>query len=489
MNLKGAIIFALPFLILVVSFKLLIIGIDKPFWGHHDWNSVVYSNIARNYLRYGYLSTSLGQVTNYDFQEKVDFHYISHYPPLLPILLSFSFGTLGISESAARLVIIFFSLILIFFVYQIGVELDSIILGVIASLALSLTPIFLYFGKLPVHETVVPAISMFGFWAYIKYHKKKKQFYYLLLVLTVIFGGLINWTAFYITPALCYLILVNRSSKTDKKIYFLIPVCVLVFLIQVFHVHLLPTKSTGDVFSNVLVRIDPYLTSDLYGFSFIKYIKQELLWGKVYYSLPLVSGAVIFFFYFLYKLKKNRLEFADLLISSLFIYGIIQLIIFVQLSFIHDYMIYYLGPFMALSFSYIVLRLINKFKKTLLFPLVLIAILSFVFLENLNFAKALLKSNEHKNAYEVAKIINSVTIHGQRSFIGSNSYKEFQEVFVGFYADRQVDYGEVLPDNFESSYKLIVRPKDHDPLNLETKKFLDEKYKKYEDNNFIWYLI
>ena len=79
-------------IILILAFKLLLVNIDKPFWGHHDWNSAVYSNIARNYIRYGYLETKFGQVTNADLQDKKSFSYITHYPPLLPILINFSFS-------------------------------------------------------------------------------------------------------------------------------------------------------------------------------------------------------------------------------------------------------------------------------------------------------------------------------------------------------------------------------------------------------------
>src|SRR3990167_10393848 len=93
-------------IILVLAFKLLLVDINKPFWGHHDWNSAVYSNIARNYVRYGYLATKLGQVTNVDFQSPDSFSYITHYPPLLPILISFSFRIFGQIEAAARLTVI-----------------------------------------------------------------------------------------------------------------------------------------------------------------------------------------------------------------------------------------------------------------------------------------------------------------------------------------------------------------------------------------------
>ena len=61
------------YLVILLAFFLLLPKIDKPFFGHHDWNGVFYSNIARNYLRYGYLKTKFGEVTNYGRVEAEDF--------------------------------------------------------------------------------------------------------------------------------------------------------------------------------------------------------------------------------------------------------------------------------------------------------------------------------------------------------------------------------------------------------------------------------
>ncbi len=479
-------------LVLIFTVFLLAIKIDKPFWGHHDWNSVVYSNIARNYVRYGYLGTKLAQVTNYDYQEPKNFGYITHYPPLLPILMSLSFHLLGQSEASARLTIIVFSILLVFFIYKIGKELQSELLGLYAALSLTITPIFLYFGKLPVHDTIVPAVSVIGFWAYLKYFKTENIKYYFFLVATLVFGGLINWSAYYLVIALIYLQLLTKTSKEVKKrIFALLPISALVFVTQIALVFLAGAKSTESIFSNLLSRMNPYLTADLYGFTILKYIKQELLLTKVYYTLPVFLGAVIFVLYFLFKFlyKRQKLSLAEVIISSLLVYGIIQLVAFSQLSFIHDYMIYYLSPFMALAFSYMTFKILGRFGKSLVFPAVLITIIYFAFLSQLKFTNALIATDTNKRGYMVAQLINKETPSGTMSFITSGAYKEFQEVFIGYYSDRNVAYGEQLPKGFDKSYEIVIRPKDHDPLDQKSKQILENKYLRYEDENFIWYKL
>lgn len=475
--------------VLIIAFRLLTIDIDKPFWGHHDWNSVVYSNIARNYVRYGYLQTKFGQVTNTDWQGSQSFTFLSHYPPLLPILLSFSFKIFGPYEASARLVIVLFSLLLIYSIYLIGKEIHSGLMGLFAASVAIFTPIFAYFGKLPVHDTVVPAISAFGFYLYLKFIKTKNDKHYLALIVSLIIGGLINWSAFYLAISLYVHQLISKSSKdVREKILILIPMCVLLFAIHVVHIKILGIKS-ANIFSNVLQRADPYLTADLYGFTLPKYIHQELLYLRIYYTLPVFLGAVLFMLYFLFKLKKKALVQADTLIVALLVYGAVQLVVFSNLSFIHDYMIYYLFPFMVLSFAYVTFKLLKFVSRKPIFVIVLVLLVSYSAFDRFQYTKALLETSMNKRGYEAGRLINRQTLSQEKSFITSGSYKEFQEVFIAYYADRVVDYGEILPANFEAKYKLIIRPKDHDPLDQKSKQILDAKFKKFEDENFIWYRI
>lgn len=476
-------------IIILLAFKLLSIDINKPFWGHHDWNSVVYSNIARNYLRFGYIGTKFGQVTTVDFQKPQNSSYITHYPPLLPIFLSFTFKIFGISETSARLTIVAFSLFMVYFIYQIGREIHSKLMGIFAATSAIFLPIFLYFGKLPVHDTIVPPISTFGFWAYIKFIKERRNNYYYLLIGSLVIGGLINWSAFYITVALILHQFIYKNTKEIKfKIYALLPISITLFLIHLAHIKLLGVKSSS-VFSNFLVRVNPYLTANEYGFTLIKYVIQELRFVKIYYTLPVFLGAIFFIFSFIYYFKKNRLDLVKSFIIVLFLYGLIQILFFQQLSFIHDYMIYYLLPFMVLSFAYSVFFIFNELKQKLVFPLILVLLLAFILFSQFKYVKTLLATSVNKRGYDVAKVINTNTKSGQSSFVTSNSYKEFQDVFISYYSDRQVEYGETLPQEFSLKYSLIIRPKDHDPLPPESKNFLDNNFPKYESDQFIWYKI
>jgi hypothetical protein len=152
-------------------------------------------------------------------------------------------------------------------------------------------------------------------------------------------------------------------------------------------------------------------------------------------------------------------------------------------------MIYYLTPFLILSFAYTTFKMLKKFKFKAVYPIVLVTLVLFIFLDRLPFTNALLATSMHKRGYDAAKIIHTQTLSGKQAFVGSNSYKEFEEVFVAYYADRQVAYGEKLPLNFENNFNLILRPKDHDALDTASKSLLDRHFVRHEDVNFIWYKL
>ena len=254
------------------------------------------------------------------------------------------------------------------------------------------------------------------------------------------------------------------------------------------HLRLLGASSQSIV-SNVLARANPYLTANLYGFTLAKYIKQELLLIKSYYSLPILLGGAYFFILGVKSIMHKKLSFNLILISGMFLYGAMQLVVFSQLSFIHDYMIYYLTPFLILGFAYTIFAILEKLRTKAIYPFLLIALTWFIFLSGLPFTNALLATSMHKRGYEASNTIKSETSSGEKAFIGSNSYKEFEEVFVGYYADRQVEYGEKLPENFETDFQLLLRPKDHDALDAVSKSLLDKQFERHEDKSFIWYGI
>ena len=171
--------------------------------------------------------------------------------------------------------------------------------------------------------------------------------------------------------------------------------------------------------------------------------------------------------------------------SFLFLYGSWHLIFFQELVFIHDYMIYYLVPFFVIAAANLILSFLRYLPKHVSIVIFLV-LLVFVISERVSFTRALLFSDMNEKGVSAGQFIYKKTSSGEKTFVTSNSYKEFYEVFINFYSSRHVDYGEVRPQTI-SDYRLIVRPKAHDALSQTDKFYLDSHYQRDEDGDYIWY--
>src|SRR3989344_1125737 len=476
-------------LVLTLASVLLGINLNKEFIGHHDWNSVVYSLIAKNYIRYGYISTKLGQVRNPEITQPANFNFLIHYPPLLPILISLGFKVFGPVEFAARLIPVAASLLLLSMIFLIGISLVSVSVGFLAALFVVLTPLFIYFGKLPVHDTIVPAFGVTAFYGYIQYMKTRKKIYYMLILFGVVVGGLVNWSNYYVVLAIIVHFLVwDRNKSVRYPIIVLVPICIFLFSLQLLHLKILTGNFHLFDFIGIFLRRANIVANDpIYSFSLSTYFYKESEYLKIYMTRTLLVLSTVWLITSFFGKKSSSEKRTNFYLYALLIYGLVQLVVFTNLSYIHDYMIYYLLPYIVLSGALGFLFILKKLPfKNLAYMYVVIVVLT-VGMERKSFAKALLLSDMNKKGKDIAVFIKNHTDVGENSYITSISYKEFYEVFIAFYSERGVGYGEALTPTILQNYQFIIRPKAHDALLSSDKFFLDAHLTRFENEEYIWY--
>jgi 4-amino-4-deoxy-L-arabinose transferase-like glycosyltransferase len=123
-------------------------AIDRPwaFGDHNGWGGAFYSNIARNYLRYGYRATRLAPVvTTGEVPVERHVYYLTH-PPLIGLSVSLAFRVFGENEWSARLVPLAFSVGSVALVYLIGSGLWSAGVGLLAASFAALLPAGIVYG-------------------------------------------------------------------------------------------------------------------------------------------------------------------------------------------------------------------------------------------------------------------------------------------------------------------------------------------------------
>jgi len=480
-------------LILILFFGtiLLSINLNKPFIGHHDWNGAFYSNFARNFVRYGFRETKLGSVQGSDLKSPENFRYFTHYPPLLPILLSLSFKIFGISEASARLVPLLFSLGTISLIYFLSLKFFDLATAISASVFSAVVPIMIYFGKMPVQEVLVLPLVLLSIYFYFNFVKNPNKVNFLKLIATLFLSHLTNWPGYYVSPLFFIHFLI--FSKNEKKFWIAIvfPLfSVLMFLIYIAHLFWL----TGNPFGGGLIDVFLFrlnLTDRPIDYTTLRFVKQQISFISAYFTKPILLLTVITLIWTLIQIKNRRINKQVQLILMLGIFGITHNVVFRNMAYIHDYMIIYILPFLTLTAGYgfsIFTKSFRIFSPSINVGLVLILALS-ILLQKRDFTSALLSSEGFLSGVNLGKIINQETVSGDKVLVLSPDFKRYFEVFTDFYADRSIEYQltsqeELAQKTIPAKYRLIIAIPSRDTPQS-TVNFLQDRYQSYTMNEFV----
>lgn len=449
-------------LLFLTAFFLVGQNLDKPFWGEHDWNGVRYGNIARNYLRYGFWETKFGQVENSGWVRVGEFEYYTHYPPLLPILISLSYKIFGIFEWSTRLIPLLATSASLVLILLIGTSLEDFKRGLIAGLLALATPLVLYFGKNPSHESLTTFFILLSFWGYLSYQKKHKKIFWIIFLVGLIFAQLTAWAAYFMIVALTIYHAIKRDWVRIKDLFLAWLVSILLFILQLVHVFILTgSVSGGGLFESLLQRSGVQSDIQPKEFNLFNYILKLRLWSSIQFSSTLSLLVIIWMMVTKIGFKKNEWPVFVLGLS-----GLIYISLFSNSVFIHNYLIFYFLPFMALAGSFGVIY-ISKIKNLgFIGPILPLIFLFLIVLERKDYLLALNGSRSDKLAVEVGKAINRGTIPSDQIVISPFKFSYSAEKFLKFYSDRYLIFLDVPPPIYEV---LVIVDQDNGSFTL-TKK-------------------
>ncbi|HWL93768.1 MAG TPA: glycosyltransferase family 39 protein [Phycisphaerae bacterium] len=141
-------------LVLTVYAAGLMHGLSRPWTGMHDWNGAFYSQLARNFLRYpaavhhGMGVIAVGQTTPPPEERSL---YANH-PPALVWLVAGAFSAAGESEAIARALPILASLLSLWLFMVLIRPTWGSEAAWLAGLIYALMPMSVYFGRMVNHE-------------------------------------------------------------------------------------------------------------------------------------------------------------------------------------------------------------------------------------------------------------------------------------------------------------------------------------------------
>lgn len=452
----------LLFLILIFSSILISTNLNKPFFGHHDWNSAWYSHIARNFLKYGFLQTKFGSVMNLEYTTPENFQFSTHYPPVLPIALALSFKFFGIHEWTARIIPLLFSLGTITAIYFLGVKFFNKKTAVLASIFSTLMPLVVYFGKMPVQEVLTLAPVLLSVIFYFEFFQKPRRKNLLKVIASLVFSHLINWPGYYVTPLFFLHFLL--FSKTKNKLLFasIFPMVSLsMFVLHALHLLILTKDPLGGGMIKILLfRLN--LSEKSLGYSNLGYLNNQFHLILTYFTKPIVFLAAVTVVWMLKNYSKWKTSSQIQLLIILGIFGIVHNLVFRNMGFIHDYMIIYMWPFFALSAAwgfFLLLDKLNLKSKSKAIILATIVCILIIF-PSRKFVAALQNSQNFKVGYDLGILIKERTNQKDNVLVLSPDFGTYYNVYANFYSDRNIIFNipteNILQIAKSGDYKLII---------------------------------
>lgn len=406
-----------------LAFLLLSININKPFIGQHDWNGVVYGQQAKNFFRFGYLPLKFG-ATLATFNTSPDERkYLIHYTPVLPVLISFAYRIFGVSEASTRIVPVITSLASVFLVVLLGKELISFRAGIIAGALMAVTPMFIYYGKNPVHEIVLLPFALLAFYSYKRFLKTGQKVWWDILLFASISAMLVGWPGYYVT-CLIFIHGVLLQPKARIKFFQLPLIAVMLLTIFFFHSIILSSQAVGDLRNIFFARLGgssigliDFLTKEL-RYS-INLFTATLLLLSMVWILSVIPGFFRKILSFLRKqgsavIPANAGIYSDIdsgsrsgmtrgvILLLLGIFGLAHILIFRQAGYYHEYLLFPLLPFIALASAGTVDNLLKLFQGLKIKLLIVGLILFLTVKERLGYLQALSRSEYTKDIYEEA---------------------------------------------------------------------------------------
>lgn len=425
-----------------IAFLIFLPWINRPFTGHHDFTGAFYSQMARNYLRYGLITTKLGQVTNFGETTPEQFSYHTHHPPMIPLLVAMSYGIFGEREWAARLIPLLFALGATYVLFRFIADHVSITLATVATILTISSPLFVYTAILPEYEAAALFLILLQFYSFYQLTEKGDKFWKVVFFIAAVLGFITAWVTYFAIP----LLTINELLK--KRTTYLSTLLVgIVLATGFFGLHVAHTKivtgewfggGLGDIFFKRIgatPEIDPR-----YIFSIGKYLETETRRLKDFYGIPLLVfsaiGATRTF-------SQQRTSSAKEILFLLLGVSLILPVFFRNYVFVHDYMLFYTAPLLgfatATTIQYL-LRLVpnpRRFFALCLFVSFLIAVNA---LATHVVWRDLWGS---KTWYEASVIIGNrlrQTTTPKQSILIVNQLLRDQETQLAFYADRAISF-------------------------------------------------
>jgi 4-amino-4-deoxy-L-arabinose transferase-like glycosyltransferase len=220
--------------LLVAQAVILSININRQWTGHHDWNSAVWAQAARNNLRAG-LTTTWGVPASLYYGPlpiPAEGYYV-HHPPALPLAVTAMFALWGEHEWAARLVPIVCSLVSTVLLWLVTRRWAGARTATLSALVWLLLPMELYFGRMINHEPCALMWMLAVVWALQHWELSGRPRWAAGMFACLFLGLWTAWSVYIFSLILAGYLLARRRHFAAIAVLATVAVAALLFLVQI----------------------------------------------------------------------------------------------------------------------------------------------------------------------------------------------------------------------------------------------------------------
>lgn len=328
--------------------------------GLKGFGGALYSNIARNHVRYGYENTRGAMVTcggQRHVEELVNHRYLNH-PPLIGLLLSFSFHLFGVHEWSARLVPLVFSVLSLLMIFVVCRLVAGTGPALIACALMAAMPMAVYYGTfVEVQSFQVMFMSLVIFWFYWKWHLSRRGLLLWGFLAVFFLGAFMDWPVYLLACGLfLHHVLAPGARGRSRGIWLWLPVAVFIaFGLNVAFVYFLGGRSVSDLVIAMGVEtgishgiLDMFRTGE-----WVRWPKALKDFFLRMYTFPMLLFTVVYLLRALIGLVVRRPPVGGGLVFAYFCMGAGYVILFPGGSTLHEYWSMYLIPVVAAGTAFI----------------------------------------------------------------------------------------------------------------------------------------
>ncbi len=452
--------------LLLVAILIITPGLAKPFIGIGDDQSITWVFQAQTLFKQGFGLSEVVFLNDQNNGWKVLFN--PHSFSLTSLITAVSFSLLGVTETAARIIPLVFSLLTLIGIYHFGRIVIDKVTGLLAGALVLVTPGFLYFCKQPGVETLVLCLSVWLGVCYVNWLKTQSNKQFLCLGVLTLVSGFVSWAGYcYVLALLVHAFLFYRQRI---GMLLILPLTLITAFFTYLSTYLFLTGHTlFDGYWQVLLQGTSANNGNGDTFTWFTAIANQFSYIEATYSqILLLTAGVWALLTFRQWWKRDYITRSEQDMLTLLLLPLSFSVLFPELVWMRQATSIFWLPFIVISAATVLRLFIQALQFTKLHALILTASLVVgIGYHNLPAYQTFQQSSQFKDGLVLGKIINSETQPGKKVLIHDQPTDSGIQAITNFYAQREIAF---------ATYSLSVWKHQYEPIQKEyTYLILDPK--------------